>query len=342
MGLTYRDAGVDIEAGNESVKRIKKHIKTTLRPEVLTEIGGFGGLFAVPQGYHEPVLVASMDGVGTKLKIAIALDKHDTVGEDLVCHCINDILVQGAKPLFFLDYIATGHLDPEIIEAIVSGLARGCREGGCALLGGETAEMPGFYQANEYDLAGTIIGVVEKKQIILGHGIRPGDAVIGLASNGLHTNGYSLARKICFEILNLKPDSFVPEINNHIGLELLKTHRCYEKPLRPLLNKNKILGMAHITGGGFLDNIPRILPDNCQVVIKEGTWEIPAIFLFLKEKGEVPEMDMYRTFNMGIGMVVIVRPESVKETVKLLNDMGEKAYVIGEVIQGEKKVVITK
>ncbi|MGE5558292.1 MAG: phosphoribosylformylglycinamidine cyclo-ligase [Bacillota bacterium] len=340
MGFTYRDAGVDIDAGNDSIKRIREGIRSTFRPEVLTDIGGFGGLFSVPAGYKEPVLVASTDGVGTKLKIAFAMDKHDTIGQDLINHCINDILVQGAQPLFFMDYIAISRLDPGVVESIVSGLVKGCREGGCTLLGGETAEMPGFYADNEYDLAGTIVGIMERDGIILGKDIRPGDVLIGLGSNGLHTNGYSLVRKICFDLLHLKVDSYIEELQNHLGLELLKTHRCYINPLRPLLAEKVIKGMAHITGGGLIDNVPRMLPADCQAVIRKNAWEVPPVFKFLASCGEVSESDMYRTFNMGIGMVLAVNPASALFAMEKLSGSGEKVFRIGEVVKGESMVVL--
>ncbi len=341
MGVTYRDSGVDIDAANEAVGRIKGHVRSTFGPEVLADIGGFGGLFAFDKSkYEDPVLVASTDGVGTKLKIAFALDRHDTVGIDLVSHCINDILVQGARPLFFLDYISVGRLKPHVIEEIVKGLAAGCREGGCALIGGETAEMPGLYADGEYDLAGTIVGVVERGSLILGKSIKPGDMILGLPSTGLHTNGYSLARKICFDLAGLSPTDYVSELGTSIGEELLKPHRCYEKALRPFIRKGIIKGMAHITGGGFYDNIPRILPEGCRAHIMKGSWPVLPIFEYLASKGNVPENDMYRTFNMGIGMVVVIDRDDARDMVSALEKMGEPAYVIGEIRAGEKRVVI--
>lgn len=331
----YKEAGVNIDAGNETVKRIKKLVKDTYNPQVLGDIGSFGGLYAFPKDdFKAPVLVASTDGVGTKLKVAFAMEKYDTVGYDLVNHCVNDILVQGARPLFFLDYIGTGALEPDNAEAIVSGLARGCRENGAVLIGGETAEMPGIYSAGEFDLVGTIIGVVEREQLITGEEIRPGDAVMGLASLGLHTNGYSLARKICFDKLGLTPTSMVSGLSEPIGAELLKSHKSYFNEIYPLISQGLVRGLAHITGGGFYDNIPRILPDGCGVKINKGAWEVPALFKFLQQAGEVPDDQAYRVFNMGIGMVLICRSEAVAEIKRQI----PKLYELGTVVAGEKKV----
>lgn len=335
MADLYKEAGVNIDAGNETVKRIKKLVKATYNDQVLGDLGSFGGLFAFPnRQFDRPVLVSSTDGVGTKLKVAFAMKKYDSVGYDLVNHCVNDILVQGAKPLFFLDYIGTGSLDPSVAEAIVSGLARGCRENGTVLIGGETAEMPGIYGTGEFDLAGTIVGVVEQDQLITGASIRPGDIVLGLASLGLHTNGYSLARKICFDKLGLKPTDLVSGIQNAIGTELLMPHKSYFNEVYPLITRGLVQGLAHITGGGFYDNIPRILPENCGVKIKKGSWDVLPIFKFLQQAGEVPDEQAYRVFNMGIGMVLICRPEDVV-TIK---DMVPGIYELGKVVEGAKKV----
>ncbi len=333
----YKASGVDIDAGNEAVKRIKKLVQGTYNQYVLGDLGSFGGLFAFPSAaYRDPVLVSSTDGVGTKLKIAFALNRYDTVGYDLVNHCVNDILVQGAKPLFFLDYIGTGSVEPATIEAIVSGLARGCRENGAVLIGGETAEMPGMYSKGEFDLVGTIIGVAEQKQIITGSTIKPGDLVLGLPSLGLHTNGYSLARKICFEDLGLLPTDTVPGLSNPIGEVLLAPHRCYYQEVYPLITAGLVNGLAHITGGGFYDNIPRILPSGCGVRINKGTWPVLPIFEYLQNKGGVPDGQAYRVFNMGIGMVLICRPENLERIQTSLSEV----YQIGTVTEGEQVVKI--
>jgi phosphoribosylformylglycinamidine cyclo-ligase len=338
MADLYKDAGVDIDAGNEAVKRIKSLARKTFNPLVLSELGSFGGLFSFPAGeYREPVLVASADGVGTKLKVAFAMQKYDTVGLDLVNHCVNDILAQGARPLFFLDYIGTGTLRPEVIESIVSGLANGCLENQCVLIGGETAEMPGIYSNGEFDLAGTIIGVVERELLLTGAGIKPGDQVLGVPSSGLHTNGYSLARKICFEKLKLQPGDHIAELNNSIGMELLKPHRSYFSLLYPLVVQKLVKGLAHITGGGFYDNIPRILPDNCGVEIKQGSWPVLPIFQFLREAAAIPDREAYRVFNMGIGMVLICSPDNCETIRRLVPE----SHLIGTVITGEKRVTIS-
>lgn len=340
MSISYKEAGVDINAGNEAVRRIRQHVRSTYNPSVRGDLGSFGGVFAFPaEEYKKPVLVSSTDGVGTKLKVAMAAGKHNTVGYDLVAHCINDILVQGAKPLFFLDYIGMGKLDPAVVEEIVSGLAAGCREGGCALIGGETAEMPGIYSPGEYDLVGTIVGVVEEEKI-LPAGIAPGDLIYGLASAGLHTNGYTLARKIFFEILKGKVDTFRPELGRTIGEELLAPHRSYLPILKEPIRLGLVKGLAHITGGGFIDNIPRILPDPCQARIKKGAWPVLPVFNLLQEIGELEEAEMFRVFNMGIGMVCIVSRENGGKFRSLLAESGEEAYLIGEVQKGERKVVL--
>lgn len=335
MADLYKEAGVNIDAGNETVKRIKKLVKATYNDQVLGDLGSFGGLYAFPKSQFEnPVLVSSTDGVGTKLKVAFAMERYDSVGYDLVNHCVNDILVQGAKPLFFLDYIGTGSLDPSVAEDIVGGLAKGCRENGAVLIGGETAEMPGIYAAGEFDLAGTIVGVVEKNQLITGSTIQPGDVVLGLASLGLHTNGYSLARKICFDKLGLKPTDQVDDIANPIGTELLMPHKSYFNEVYPLITRGLVRGLAHITGGGFFDNIPRILPENCGVTIQKGSWDLLPIFKFLQEAGQIPDEQAYRVFNMGIGMVVICRPEDVATITGMIPGI----YRLGKVVAGEKRV----
>src|SRR5438552_3959477 len=316
----YARAGVDIDLGNRVKAGLPQMLASTHRREVLGKVGGFGGLFALDgRKYEQPVLVSSVDGVGTKLKIAFAMDRHDTIGQDLVNHCVDDIAVLGAEPLFFLDYIGTGKLEPRIFSQIIEGFARACTENNCALIGGETAQMPGFYQAGEYDLSGTIVGVVEKSRMLDGRTIRPGDIVIGLASSGLHTNGYSLARKIFFEQMGLKPESHVAELGNRIGEELLRVHVSYGLLIQELLKEFNysrsdagiapvVKGLAHITGGGFVENIPRILPKKCDVTIRKGSWEMLPIFEMIQAKGGVPEEELYQVFNMGIGMTVMVDP----------------------------------
>lgn len=338
--IGYKDAGVDIDAANKAVARIKKLAQTTFNENVLSEIGSFGGMFSATfADARDPVLVASCDGLGTKLKVAFATGVHDTIGYDLVSHCISDILVQGARPLFFLDYIATGKLDPEVIASIVDGLARGCREGGCALLGGETAEMPGFYPAGEYDVAGFIVGVVDRSRVINGSRITSGDVVLGLPSLGLHTNGYSLARKLLFDVAGYQLDSRVEELGCTVAEELLKPHKNYLPALSRLIKHDGVIkGLAHITGGGLVDNIPRILPGNVDVAIEEGSWPVLPIYPLLERIGRVPREDMLRTFNLGIGMVVICAPGNVDLVRDQISAAGEKYYVIGEVVEGDGKV----
>ncbi len=337
-GLSYAQSGVDIDAGNEAVKRILPHARRTFRPEVLSDIGGFGGLFAVPGGYREPVLVSGTDGVGTKLKLAFMLDRHDTVGQDVVAYCVNDVIVQGAELLFFLDYIGVGKLDPKKVEAIVKGVADGCQMAGCALLGGETAELPGFYSEGEYDLVGFAVGVVEKERIIDGSSIVPGDVVIGLASSGLHSSGYSLARKAVFEVGGHRPEDFIEEIGKTIGDEMLIPTKIYVKSLLELQKMMTVKGISNITGGGFYDNIPRVLPDGTRAVIQKGTWPVQPIFPFIQACGNVEEKEMYRTFNMGIGMIVVVAPEDADRAMGILNAAGETTYRIGHIAAGEKGV----
>lgn len=339
--LTYRDAGVDIDAGNHAVTLMKKHVKSTYRPEVLGDLGGFGGLFALNSGkYKEPVLVSGTDGVGTKLRLAFMLDKHDTIGQDAVAMCVNDILVQGAEPLFFLDYLAVGKLEPEKVAAIVSGVAGACKESGCALIGGETAEMAGFYPDGEYDIAGFAVGIVDKAKIITGANIKPGDILIGLPSTGVHSNGYSLVRKICFDLKGFKGDEYIEEFGKTIGEELLTPTRLYPKVCMPLTEKFTIHGMVHITGGGFYDNIPRVLPENCGVEVDSTSWERPAVFNKLQEWGNVAWTEMYRTFNMGIGMALVVPANEVEKIQAHLAANNETAYVIGKVVEGKQEVVI--
>jgi phosphoribosylformylglycinamidine cyclo-ligase len=326
--MKYRDAGVDIEKGNEAVRRIKEKVKTTFDAHVLTDLGSFGGLYAL-QGYREPVLVSGTDGVGTKLKIAFLLNTHHTVGIDLVAMSVNDILVQGARPLFFLDYIATSSVDPAQIEEIVDGVVEGCRRSGCALLGGETAELPDFYAPGEYDLAGFAVGVCEKEKIVTGEKIREGDFLIGLPSSGIHSNGYSLARKVLINEKNPKPS---------ILNELLTPTKIYVKTVLPLLEEIGVHGMVHITGGGFYENIPRMLPDGCRAEVKKGSWPIPGIFLSIAEKGPVEEDEMFTTFNMGIGLMIAVAPADKEKAMDILKKNGENPMLIGRVIKGERGV----
>ncbi|GAB4553504.1 MAG: phosphoribosylformylglycinamidine cyclo-ligase [Geothermobacteraceae bacterium] len=342
--LTYRDAGVDIDAGNRFVDLIKPMVKKASRPEVLTDIGGFGGLFSFhADKYRNPVLVSSTDGVGTKLKLAFMLDRHDTVGIDLVAMCVNDIVVQGAEPLFFLDYLATGKLAPEKAASIVSGISEGCVQAGCALIGGETAEMPGMYAEGEYDLAGFTVGVVDNDSIIDGATITVGDRVIGIGSTGLHSNGYSLARKVCFEVLGLDPAETPEGLDRPLGEELLEPTRIYVRSIQNLLRDFTIKGMAHITGGGLLENIPRVLPRHCRVVIDTTSWPKPAIFELLRQGGNIPVMEMYRAFNYGVGMALIVPADAVSDMLDRLRGLGETAWEIGEVTacgEDEQQVVL--
>ena len=335
--MDYKQSGVDVDAGNEVVRRIRTLARGTFNPAVLSDIGSFGGLFALDRlGLSDPVLVASADGVGTKLRLAFMTGIHNTIGVDLVNHCVNDILVQGAHPLFFLDYLATGRLNPDVAVQIVDGLARACRENGCALLGGETAEMPGFYADGEYDVAGFIVGAVGRRQLIDGRSIRAGDALIGLASSGLHTNGYSLARRIVFDVCGLQPESRVPELAASIGEALLVPHRSYLQPIRTLLNSKPgiVKGMAHITGGGITDNLPRILPEGLQAVIDRQAWEVPAIFSWMQQAGRVPSEDMYRTFNMGIGLILACAPADEAGVLAALASGGEMPMTVGQVRSG--------
>ena len=336
---TYADAGVSIDAGVEAVLRMKEHIRSTFTPNVLADVGSFGAMFAFPKNAcDDPVLVSSIDGVGTKLKIAVLTGIHHTVGRDLVNHCVNDILVQGARPLFFLDYFGTGRLSPQVAAEVVRGMAEGCRAAGCALVGGETAEMPGMYRDGEYDLAGCIVGLVDRTRIIDGAKVGVGDVLIGLASDGLHTNGYSLARHVLLDKARLSVDDFIPEFGRTLGEELLSPHRCYAPAVLPLLDQFDIHAMAHITGGGFYDNIPRVLPSGVGAVVERRMWETPAVFRYIQTVGNVPDHDMYRTFNMGIGLVLIVPREQAVAATDALNAAGERAVLLGEVTRGSREV----
>lgn len=330
--MTYKGAGVDIEAGNRFVDMIKPLVKSTNRPEVLADIGGFGGLFSLnTEKYTSPVLVSSTDGVGTKLKLAFQLDRHNTIGIDLVAMCVNDIVVQGAEPLFFLDYLGTGMLAPEKAAEIIAGIAEGCRQAGCALIGGETAEMPGFYSDGEYDLAGFTVGVVDRNEIIDGSSIQVGEVVIGIASNGLHSNGYSLARRIVDERLQGGLDAVLPGIDEPLGEALLRPTRIYVKSILNLLRDFKIQGMAHITGGGLLENVPRILPRHCKAVIRKDAWPKLPLFEILREAGNLEEKELYRTFNYGIGMILVVPQDTADDILMRLHGLKEQAYIIGEI-----------
>jgi phosphoribosylformylglycinamidine cyclo-ligase len=336
---TYKQAGVDIDAGNEFVRRITPVVRTTFRPEVLTDLGGFAGLFRLStERYREPVLVSGTDGVGTKLKVAFLMDKHDTVGIDLVAMCVNDIAVTGAEPLFFLDYFATGKLAQEKAEAVLCGIVEGCRQAGCALLGGETAEMPSFYSDGEYDLAGFAVGVVERSRIIDGSAVKPGDVLVGLASTGLHSNGYSLARRVLFEEGGLTVQSQLVDLDRPLGDILLTPTRIYARQVLALATDYPIKAIAHITGGGLRDNLPRVLPLGCRARIRRGSWPVPPIFLVIQTIGRVEEAEMYRVFNMGIGLVLVVPADHVDGVIAKAQTFGDKGYVIGDVVRGEPGV----
>ena len=338
--VTYADAGVDIDRANRTKKRIKYLAHKTFTRGVLSEIGGFGGLFAVDKTkWVDPILVSSVDGVGTKLKIAFEMDVHHTIGADLVNHCVNDIAVQGATPLFFMDYLATGKLEPEITEKVIEGLAEACKHNGCALIGGETAEMPGFYSDGEYDLAGFIVGAVDRERIITGKTVEIGDVILGLASNGLHTNGYSLARKLLFEVGKYTLDSYVNELKGKVGNELLRTHKSYWPAIKRLVDGECVSAMAHITGGGITENLPRVLPRGVAAVIDMGSWQIPPIFEHLQQLGNVPQEEMFRTFNMGLGMLLVVPSKKFKKAQTVLERAGEKAFTIGRIVKGDRKVL---
>lgn len=338
--LNYKKSGVDIDAANEAVDLIKNKVRNTYRKEVLTDIGGFGGLFALNvEKYKEPVLVSSTDGVGTKLKLAFLSGIHHTVGQDLVAMCVNDIAVLGAEPLFFLDYLAVGKLEPEKVSQVVSGIAEGCKEAGCALIGGETAEMPDFYQPGEYDMAGFAVGIVEKEKMIDGKTISPGDKLVGIASSGLHSNGYSLVRKVFLERVGLGVEDYIPELGCKLGEELLKPTCIYARLLITLGKKYNIKGMVHITGGGFFENIPRVLPPETGAVI-DKTWEVPPVFSLIQKMGNVELKEMYRTFNMGIGMVLIISPEEEAQLLEDIQREGQKGWSLGEVTSGDREVKI--
>lgn len=339
MSDAYKQAGVDIAAGNVAVERMKKHVKKTLRSEVLTDIGGFGGLFALSPGkYREPVLVSGTDGVGTKLMLAFESGRHDTIGIDAVAMCVNDIVVQGAEPLFFLDYLACGKVVPEKMEAIVKGISDGCLQAGCALIGGETAEMPGMYSEEEYDIGGFAVGVAERSELIDGSNIKPGDAILGMPSSGVHSNGFSLVRNIFQKQLGWKLTDHVEELNGKLGDVLLEPTKIYVKPILHMMKKIKVKGLSHITGGGFLENIPRILPENVGVEILRGSWPVQPIFTCLARMGKLSEDDLFRTFNMGIGMVVVVDSEDVEGAIAAASEAGETLYPLGRVVEGQRTV----
>jgi phosphoribosylformylglycinamidine cyclo-ligase len=335
QGLSYRDAGVDLEAADEANAALKSLISRTRDERTLSDMGLFGGLYAVPEGLVDPVLVSSADGVGTKLKLAFLSGRHDTVGQDLVNHCVNDILVQGATPLFFMDYLATGRLDAGVVAEVVKGVAQACLENGCALLGGETAEMPDFYQPGEYDLAGFVVGVVERSRILDGSDVRAGDVLVGLGSSGLHTNGYSLARKVAFEAMGLQVGDLVPGLDRTLEDALLAVHRSYLPGLRPVLEDGRIRGLAHITGGGIPGNLPRSLGDGLGAVVSLESWEVPAVFRVLQEAGGVALDEMFRVFNMGVGMVAIAGPDDAQAVADDLAARGERSWILGEVVKGE-------
>ncbi len=340
--VTYADAGVDIDRANRTKKRIKYLAHKTFTRGVLSEIGGFGGLFSIDkQKYVDPVLVSSVDGVGTKLKVAFEMKVHHTVGADLVNHCVNDIAVQGAAPMFFMDYLATGKLDPEVAEKVVEGLADACKHNGCALIGGETAEMPGFYPEGEYDLAGFIVGVVEREKIITGKAVEAGDVILGLVSNGLHTNGYSLARKLLFEVAHNTPETYVNELKGKVGNELMRSHRSYWPVVKKLVAGDCVSAMAHITGGGITENLPRVLPKGVAALIELGSWPSQPIFEHLQQLGNVPQDEMLRTFNMGLGMLLVVPAAKFKKAQTVLDKIGEKAYTVGRIVKGDRKVMYT-
>ncbi|PAE32293.1 phosphoribosylformylglycinamidine cyclo-ligase [Bacillus sp. 7884-1] len=343
MSDAYRQAGVNIDAGNEAVERMKKHVKKTFRPEVLTGLGGFGALFKPDlTGMEEPVFVSGTDGVGTKLKIAFAMDKHDTIGIDAVAMCVNDVIVQGAEPLFFLDYLACGKIIPEKIESIVKGIADGCLQAGCSLIGGETAEMPGMYQDEEYDIAGFTVGIVDQKHVIDGSKVKEGQVLIGLTSSGIHSNGFSLVRKVLLEDAKLSLGDYVDQLGAELGGVLLEPTKIYVKSVLSTVRKYPVSGLVHVTGGGFYDNIPRILPEGLQAEIRDGSWKIPPIFSFIQATGKISDYDMFRTFNMGIGMILLVDSADSREILEHLQSLGEDAFEIGTVQKGTEEVVFKK
>ncbi len=338
--VTYADAGVDIERANRAKQRIKYLAHKTFTKSVLSEIGSFGGMFALDKKkYSNPVLVSSVDGVGTKLKVAFEMNLHHTIGADLVNHCVNDIAVQGAAPLFFMDYFATGKLDPDIAEKVVTGIADACKHNGCALIGGETAEMPGFYEKGDYDLAGFIVGIVEQEKVITGKKVAPGDVLVALASNGLHTNGYSLARKLLFSVARYSPETYVNEMKNKVGNELMRTHKSYWPVVKKLVDGESVSAMAHITGGGITGNLPRVLPKGTAAVIDMGSWPIQPVFTHLQHLGNIPQDEMFRSFNMGVGMILIVPPKKFAKVQGILERAGEKGYTIGRIVKGDRKVI---
>jgi phosphoribosylformylglycinamidine cyclo-ligase len=337
--LTYRSAGVDIGAGDEAVRRIKRLAASTQRPEVLGGIGAFASFVTIPAGYREPVLVSSTDGVGTKLKVAFVADRHETVGIDLVAMGVNDLLVHGAEPLYFLDYLAVHRVDPARVEAIVSGVAEGCRRAGCALVGGETAEMTDMYAPDEYDLAGFAVGVAERSGIVTGAEIKPGDHVLGLASSGLHSNGFTLVRKAVFESMGLRPGDMMPGLGRSVADELLEPTRIYVKPVLGLLKSVPVLGMAHVTGGGISENLPRVLPEGCQAVLEPRAWPVPPIFRIIQEAGRIEDAEMRRTFNMGLGYLLVVRPGDAARAAQVLSASGERVFDVGEIRAGDRAVV---
>ncbi len=341
--LNYKNAGVDVEAGYEAVKLMREHVKRTYIPGVLNDIGGFGGFFKPDlEGYKEPLLISGTDGVGTKLQIAFMMDKHDTIGIDCVAMCVNDIICHGAKPMFFLDYIGTGKLNPKKAADIVKGISRGCIEADCALIGGETAEMPGFYKDEEYDLAGFAVGIVDRAKVINGENVKEGDIIIGLPSSGIHSNGYSLVRKLFFDVKGFNIDAVFPDLSVTLGEELLKPTRIYVKALLSLLKKNDVKGIAHITGGGFIENIPRTLPKGLKARIELGSWPVLPIFSLMKDLGDMEVRELYNTFNMGIGIVLITDKTSADSVMMGLKSMGESAYIIGEVASGEGGIELCK
>ena len=342
VSISYADAGVDIDRANRTKKRIRYLAHKTFTRSVLSDIGGFGALFSIDKTkYVDPVLVSSVDGVGTKLKIAFEMGVHHTIGADLVNHCVNDIAVQGATPLFFMDYLATGKLEPEVAEKVIEGLAEACKHNGCALIGGETAEMPGFNPDGEYDLAGFIVGVVERERIITGKTVEVGDVILGLASNGLHTNGYSLARKLFFEVAGYTPETYVNEIKGKVGNELMQLHRSYWPAIKKLVAAECVAAMAHITGGGITENLPRVLPRGTAAVIEIGSWPVLPIFEHLQKLGNVPQQEMLRTFNMGLGLLLVVPSKKFKKAQSVLEKLGEKAYTVGRIVKGDRKVMYT-
>lgn len=341
MDITYKSAGVDVDEGQRAVKLMKDHVKSTFNSNVLADLGGFGGLFSLNiNDYKEPVLVSGTDGVGTKLKLAFMMDKHDTIGQDCVAMCVNDILCQGGKPLFFLDYIATGKLVGEKIAQIVGGIAEGCKLADSALIGGETAEMPGLYKKDEYDLAGFAVGIVDKPNIITGKNIEAGDIILALPSSGIHSNGYSLVRKLFFDILDMKTTDYVEEFGQTLGEVLLTPTKIYVKPILSLIKDINVKGICHITGGGFYENIPRILPEDVDAKIDINSWQIPPIFKFIQQKGNISYKEMFGTFNMGVGMAIVVSQEDVQRSMEILKAIGEDVKEIGKIVKGNKQVIL--